>query len=117
MATDKWKKENNDRMKKYRLDYYYRNRDRCRRSVLERKNRIIDVFRELKAALSCSCGQNHPATLQFHHRDAGQKVMDVAVMIRRGWSVEKIKEEIEKCDILCANCHAILHYQERYGLA
>jgi hypothetical protein len=34
-------------------------------------------------------------------------------MVRLGLSVARIKEEIEKCTILCANCHRIEHYDER----
>lgn len=43
----------------------------------------------------------------FHHRDPKQK--DFAVMELRTRSFNKIKDEIDKCDLLCANCHRLRH--------
>jgi hypothetical protein len=30
-----------------------------------------------------------------------------------GWSKSKILKEIEKCEILCANYHRMLHHEEK----
>ncbi len=68
---------------------------------------------EYKSKLSCcKCGENHPACLHFHHRDKSTKSFSISDSIRR-FSLEKIIAEIAKCDVLCANCHAKLHYDER----
>jgi transcription elongation factor Elf1 len=69
---------------------------------------------EYKKTLSCSrCGFNHPAALQFHHTGAGEKKFEIgsAVMLQK--SLKQVKEEIAKCECVCANCHAIHHYEER----
>jgi len=51
------------------------------------------------------CGESNPLILDFdHHSD---KVLDVGTMVCHGWSVEKISEEIEKCDVRCVKCHRI----------
>ena len=57
-----------------------------------------------------TCGEDRPATLCFHHRDPSQKEfqLDGRTFANRKW--ELVKDEVEKCDLLCQNCHHILHY-------
>src|SRR2546425_4524317 len=61
-----------------------------------------------------NCGEWRSECLQFHHRDPKQKEFNVGESIRNGVSLEKLKSEIAKCDVLCANCHAIETQNERY---
>jgi len=71
-------------------------------------------FAELKSQLVCArCGENHPACLVFHHRDPMTKEIAIAVAIRRSWGRKRILAELAKCEVLCANCHAKHHAQER----
>lgn len=49
------------------------------------------------------------AALQFHHLEPGHKDFQVAEY-SRSW--EKVREEAEKCALLCANCHAEVHAGE-----
>lgn len=70
-------------------------------------------FFKLKQGLKCQrCPENHPAVLQFHHRDPAAKEINLAESIHRGWSKERILREIEKCDVLCANCHLKHHWDD-----
>ncbi len=50
------------------------------------------------------CGEKEPACLDFDHVK-GDKFMEVSMMVRNGYSISKVKKEIEKCEIRCANCH------------
>jgi hypothetical protein len=59
-----------------------------------------------------SCGESDPHVLEFHHV-RGEKVVEVSRLIGRGPSLEKLKAEIEKCDVLCANCHRRLTAREQ----
>ena len=57
---------------------------------------------------SCSeCGEINPAALEFHHRDGNIKKHSIANMVSSGYSLELLQDEINKCDVLCANCHRI----------
>lgn len=47
------------------------------------------------------------AALQFHHIDPSKKYKSISEMVRGLRWIEKIKKEIDKCEILCANCHSI----------
>jgi len=58
------------------------------------------------------CGESRIACLQFDHlRD---KVRDVSKMVSRAVSKEVLLDEIAKCRVLCANCHAV-HTAEQLG--
>ena len=71
-------------------------------------------FDEILSKLSCkSCGENHPATLDFHHRDPKEKEATVSSLLANLKSKDSILKEIEKCDVLCANCHRKHHHSER----
>jgi hypothetical protein len=70
------------------------------------------AYAGLKAGLACSvCGETHPACLDFHHRDPYKKSFNLA----EGWKTrtwQEILDEVDKCDILCANCHR-KHHSDR----
>jgi hypothetical protein len=61
--------------------------------------------------LQC-CGETHPACLEFHHREREEKESVISTMVNNACRVAKIKEEIEKCDVLCAKCHRNVHWPE-----
>jgi hypothetical protein len=49
------------------------------------------------------CGESDPVVLEFDHLD--QSTKHTAVGLMADYSLTKIKEEIAKCRVLCANCH------------
>jgi cytochrome c553 len=48
---------------------------------------------------------------QFHHRDPSQKDFEISSNLRVR-SYKRVKEELEKCAMLCANCHELEHHEE-----
>ncbi len=80
------------------------------------KNKFHVVKRRRKLKLlaveylggSCSlCGYNKCASaLEFHHRDPSQKDFGIAGTTK---SFESIKIELDKCILVCANCHREVH--------
>src|SRR4051794_15336455 len=78
--------------------------------VKEKRREIRIWMDELRSGLSCiECGENHPATLDFHHRDPSQKGFTLSRATTKSASRETLLVEIEKCDVLCANCHRKHH--------
>ncbi len=78
----------------------------------QRRYKIRDWLTQFKQGKKCKdCGFSDHRALSFHHRDPSQKSYNVCSMT--GWSVEAIKVEIEKCDILCCNCHMIHEHEVR----
>ena len=99
-------------MRNYQRTWHQRNRARRIANVYERKKRLWEFYNQLKATLECArCGENHPATLQFHHRDPQKKDFNLSEAVNDGYSIERIKREVAKCTVLCANCHAKEHYE------
>ena len=56
--------------------------------------------------LDCGCS-GHPAIFDFHHLDSSLK--EFTIGHSKLLSLEKIKYELDKCILLCANCHRIRH--------
>ena len=97
----------------YQRKWYAQNQELQKQRNRDRNETLRAWLRELKSTLCCTqCGENHPATLEFHHRDPSQKDRNVAAMMRDGCGKKKIQAEIEKCDVLCSNCHRKHHYDE-----
>lgn len=111
MSTLAWKEAHPEKVRQYRRDWYYRNRDAAKAKVKARNRELACQLRELKGSLSCQlCGTSDPAVLDFHHRDPSTKEITIANAARLGWGKQRLMEEIAKCDVLCANCHRKTHY-------
>ncbi len=77
------------------------------------KKRNSDWLRQYKSGRCCKrCGESHIACLDFHHTGKnGDKENEISVMVCQGNSLEKIAAEIAKCELVCRNCHAKIHYE------
>ncbi len=98
-AWRKWYREHKDDQDK--KEYFRRNK---------RRAKVRDWFISLKATLFCRrCGFDNPAALDFHHKDPKDKEFTIGDAIAQTLSIPRIKREIAKCEVLCANCHRIEH--------
>jgi hypothetical protein len=88
--------------------WYAKNRDKQMASQKKSRARKADWVKAQKTKC-VRCGFDHPAALVFHHRDPSQKEVEITRTVALGWSKDRISSEIDKCDVLCANCHAIEH--------
>lgn len=59
----------------------------------------------------CGYHQNLSA-LEFHHRNPEEKEFQLDIRTFANTSLEKLKKELDKCDLLCSNCHAEHHHPE-----
>jgi transposase-like protein len=106
-----------ERKRAWDRSYYQRHKIKRRVAASERKYRLYEYLQRIKAQARCKyCGENHPAVLQFHHRDPKEKEFDISTFIyhQRGGPA-RLEAEIAKCDILCANCHLRYHYENNEG--
>lgn len=101
-------------MKEYKLSYYQENKTTVITKVRENKRKVREWFNDYKSGLACEeCGQNHPATLDFHHLDSDAKDVEVGQLVGYGYGKDLILAEVAKCKVLCSNCHRILHYEQK----
>lgn len=78
-----------------------------------RKRKAREDWRAFKTTLACTqCGENHPECLDFHHVVRGKDNKKVHYLVRNGQYAAALRE-IEKCIVLCSNCHRKHHYEER----
>jgi hypothetical protein len=103
--------------RKYDSDYHARTRER--RMFLKRK-RITDHvawMRQLKSRPCVDCGGRfHPAAMSFDHLPGTVKLLDIATLVRSG-RIKMAKAELAKCELVCANCHAIRTFERRQAQA
>ncbi len=92
-------------------------RQKCSNCYRETKQKLIQKhlswINDYKKEKGCTrCGNIDPRVLDFHHRNGKDKLFGLGTF-RRAVGFERIKKEVEKCEIVCANCHRILHYEMR----
>lgn len=63
---------------------------------------------EYKGGRCAKCGYDKCMdALDFHHLNASDKSFGIAANLTRKW--EDLQTELDKCVLLCANCHRELH--------
>lgn len=76
--------------------------------TMKRRKKIIEFLENYKRENPCKCGESDIACLEFHH--VGQKEIHISEIPQRGWGMARLMEELNKCVVMCANCHRKLHY-------
>ena len=75
-----------------------------------RKRKKIQLV-EYKGGKCEKCGYNKSiAVLQFHHLDPNEKDFTIS---GKSYSFERLKKEVDKCIMVCANCHIEIHEELR----
>lgn len=92
-------------------NYYQENQPRFLENRLRRKENLYRWYWELKSAPCADCKSSyHPVVMQWDHVAEG-KVNDVSRLVTNGSRKETILAEIAKCELVCANCHAMRTYK------
>lgn len=91
-----------------RREYIRARGDLYRRQTSAARDKRRAVARRLVAELllagRCTdCGLADPLVLEFDH--VGPKRAEVGLLVREGYRLSKIVEEIANCELVCANCH------------
>jgi len=91
---------------------YYRCK-KCRVEAVSAKRRNLKVKAiEYKGGKCERCGYSkYVGALEFHHLDPTKKDFSIGHGSIKSWA--RTKEELDKCIMLCSNCHKEVHHEER----
>ena len=87
-----------------------------KRSFLRNKSQrgknkaYVDAIKSISKCIDC--GENNPLVLDFDHVK-GDKILAISDMSNKAYCIDKISEEMEKCEVRCANCHRIITEKRR----
>ena len=86
----------------------------CHKNYVKGKyNERKTIVHDIKISRKCAkCGENRGYVLDFHHKDPSIKDSTIARLTSNSNKLEDIQKEIEKCVVLCSNCHREFHYLE-----
>ena len=96
---------------------------KCQKHTRESRIRDQERIKQLKLMAieykggkceDCHIKAEFPSVYDFHHADPENKKSNIRALIRRRRSWVGIKEELDRCVLLCANCHRIRHAKENY---
>lgn len=90
--------------REYMRGRYKTDSDAVKTRVKERKVEIRNLIKEAKNVPCVDCHETYPwYCMDFDHlRD---KKFNLSVAAQKAWALDTIRAEIEKCDVVCANCH------------
>jgi hypothetical protein len=100
--------------REYAAAHYQANKPRRQAQNKRRQADFMAWYVSLKAGRPCAdCGQSfHHAAMQWDHLPGQVKKAALGFLARRG-SRRRVLEEIAKCELVCANCHAVRSYLRR----
>lgn len=88
--------------------YVQRYGDDAKAHTRKRYNAAKEYVDTYKATHPCEiCGESEVVCLDFHHLDPAQKDFGISAGLNR--KMDFIKSEIDKCMVVCKNCHAKVH--------
>lgn len=90
--------------------YYAENREHHKEETIKRKLAQLEtnrrfVYDYLLENPCVDCGEADPVVLEFDHLPGCDKKYLLSLMVSGGYSIKTIRKEIDKCDVVCANCH------------
>jgi hypothetical protein len=105
----KWTQEQWDAHYTKMKAYVEKNKDKIKaaRRMVRQVNKDKAIAYLGGKCVKCE-GVFHRAAFDFHHRDGETKDNTVGAMFHNDWEI--IRVELDKCVLLCSNCHRVEHY-------
>jgi hypothetical protein len=92
--------------------HYENNKNDYYERVKLRREDFCRYLNELKSNPCTDCGRSYGFwVMHYDHLDPDKKLMDVSGFKGRSCNIKKLLQEISKCELVCANCHADRTYK------
>lgn len=97
----------------YLKEHYEKDKPSYIRRGLKQRQKVREQYRELKESKPCTdCRLYFPYyVMQFDHINLDKN--DTVSNIMRSGAVQKMLDEMAKCEIVCSNCHAERTHQRK----
>lgn len=107
-CRDNLRRGDADMLKAWRREHNASNRSVKRTNDYLRKKEVKDYVDKIKSETPCTdCHRFFPPVAMDFDHVRGNKARNIASFVASGYKLDLIKEEIEKCDLVCACCHRI----------
>lgn len=113
-SQKKYREANPEKVKERRKNWAMANKELVNHHSKNHRDTRREFLDIIKLEEGCQiCGYNeHPRALQFDHINPAEKLFTIAGLLT--CSMDKLLTELEKCRVLCANCHSIHSWQEQH---
>lgn len=106
--TDDYMPKSKEELAQYQREYRKNNREMVSRKVSEKRQKRSEWAINFLGGKCANCnGVFDPVCYDYHHKNPDEKEFTIGENSLIGW--ERFKKEIEKCILLCANCHRLEH--------
>lgn len=97
--------------------YYEGHKEQFAATNKTRQKNLTSIIKTYKAAPCSDCRVSYPYYVMHFDHVRATKIGNISNCVRAGWSVKDTLDEIAKCDVVCANCHAERTHQRRHKLS
>lgn len=113
----KYYTDNAEKMKAYRAEYNKKNKTKRELDQAARRQLAKDYVNAAKDVPCADCGNRFPSVAMDFDHVRGSKVKSIASFVAGAYKLDLIKEEIAKCEVVCACCHRIRTWTKGEHLA
>jgi hypothetical protein len=104
------------KQRQYSKRWYESHAEKHKAGASKNKKKARERWASYKSTLSCVvCGENRPSTFDFHHVKRDPSNIKIHRLLGDGRFKKATQEALEKCVVLCANCHRACHFLEKHG--
>ena len=104
-----------DNPTQYKREWNHRNRQQRQEYSAEYTQKKKEYLIELKGGKCARCGiefdGTNSAIFDFHHSNPEEKEIQLNKAGLKRYGMERILRELKKCDLVCSNCHRLIHFK------